>query len=123
MDREEYRQATTMWVWGIGMAIVAITALTLMGPVWQNITTTTTRQTLQYRASAETMLIDTMTKWQKLDTDALKWGTDPQNAKVVEGIRAQQAALLLQMRKEAKRLPQNQVPEEVKDFLLAHSDR
>lgn len=121
MEREDYGQATKLWMWGIGMVIIAITALTLMGPVWQNITTTTTRQTMQYRTSAETMLVDTMTKWQKLDTDALKWGTDPQNAKVVEGIRAQQAALLLQMRKEAKRLNRNQVPEEVRDFLLAHS--
>lgn len=121
MRREEYKEATTIWGWVVLLLVITGTIFTLMGPVWQNITTTTTRQTMQYRTSAETMLIDTMTKYQKLDTDALKWGTDPQNAKVVEGIRAQQAALLLQMRKEAKRLSRNQVPEEVRDFLLAHS--
>lgn len=118
---EEFKEPTKWWIWGIVMVIVAVTALTSMSRVWQNMETSRTRQTLQYRASAETMLIDTMVKYNKLDTDALKWGTDPQNAKVVEGIRTQQAALLLQMRKEAKRLSRNQVPEEVRDFLLAHS--
>lgn len=124
MFSQEKRGITGWWIFGIVMALITIAVFVLfaagLNPFVKNIETSTTRQTQQYRTSSETMLLNNMEAWQKIDVDAAKYERDPANAKVVQGLRSQQATLLLLLRKQADRVP-NSVPGEVKNFLSAHS--
>lgn len=111
----------------IAVAVGVIIALTLTGFWWfrwrvveQNMITEGDRQTEQYRASKETLLLDKLSQAISLDTKIATYERDPANDKIVAGMKAQQAVLVVQLHAEADRLKPNQVPPTVRDYLDKH---
>jgi hypothetical protein len=74
------------------------------------------RQTEQYRASAEARMLDRREGWHRLEVQKAQQ-TDP---RIVEGLEAQQAAIVLQIKADAGRLDPANVPPAVREFLVTH---
>lgn len=105
--------------WGIGISVflMTIVACWALLPIWKHVDTETTRQSEQYRASKETMLVDSMNEWTKLQVKANDFASEPQ---IVQDIHAQQNALLVRMHTESQRVGMSHVPPDVRTFLEQH---
>ncbi|MBI4023051.1 hypothetical protein HY375_02715 [Candidatus Berkelbacteria bacterium] len=106
-------------VWIVAVILVAGTAWFFGGfnRVLQRQETEVLRESEQYRASKESMLLQLLEQWHHINTKALELDPDPANAEIVAGLRAQQKVLVSQMRAESRRLDYDQVPRAVRDFL------
>lgn len=118
-DREVGQSFMWFWILGIIAVVIAVIVFTSMRPAIQHYETQTTRQSEQYRSSAETRLLDKLQSWRDLDSKINLYKNDPD---IVKGFRANQKALVRQMRTEAGRLQPNQVPQDVREFLDEHKD-
>jgi hypothetical protein len=104
-------------VWVIALFVI-LSLLTLGGyllrPIFYNLDTQAVRQSNQYVTTQQTQLRSWYTAWQRLDAE-IAAGRTPE----AQG-RAQQRAIVEQMRQAADTMTPDQVPTDVAAFLATH---
>ncbi|QQG50189.1 MAG: hypothetical protein HZB70_01200 [Candidatus Berkelbacteria bacterium] len=89
-------------------------------PTEINLETKAIRQSIQYQDTGITAMLENVKGYKRLETDILKYESDPANAKLVEGMRSQQRSLLDDIETTADRIGRDRVPDSVRSFLAAH---
>jgi len=121
---QEKKYVAGWFIWIVVLIALATVIFTVTGAgtalFQKNVDTAVTRASNQYKTSTEQNLLDGQNQWLALDTKAAEYARDPANKEIVVGLRAQQKALLVRMRSEARRVGYKNIPEDVRNFLDAH---
>lgn len=109
----------------IGVAILLVSAIGAIGywviyPAILDQQTEANRNSVQYVSTTQNVLRDSMEDYLELDVKIAELSQDPANQDIVDGMRAQQLAILSEMRGKADTLDPDQVPPEVAEFLANH---
>ena len=107
-----------MLVWGFiffGVLLGVITIIYLISPWWRSLDAKATEHGYVAVSSKKELLLKLNQDWMKLDSQRIEASrSDPELAKTYA---AQQAAIVDRIKIEAKTLPPEEVPPEVKGFL------
>lgn len=125
--RDEVREAVREAHWTfwkvLPYALVALAVfvaigfgLQALGIIGKDIEREVVQHSRQYIESKQVQLQALYTEYVRLQTKAVEAETSDQ-PKVAEALRAQQFALLSQMRREATNIPSGKVPEEIRSLL------
>jgi len=115
---------TLKWVLitAVALAILVILPTTLVlavQPAWMGFQRETMKQSHQYVEAKESMLLQWVTEYETLEVERLKY-EDADKTDIANGLRLQQETLLARIKTEAQRVPEDALPEAVKDFLGRH---
>lgn len=114
----------------VALIVIALIAAIAVGLSWglkaggiigKNIEREVTQHTQQYTEAKASLLQGLYNDWLGLDTEITELSRNPQNESVVAAKRAQQKALVEQMRSEADLIPESEVPRSVARFLAQRS--
>ena len=101
------------------LVIVPTTMVLAIQPAWMGFQRDTMKQSHQYVEAKESMLLQWVAEYDRLELEALKY-EDADKTQIVDGLRLQQESLLARIKTEAQRIPADALPPSVKDFLERH---
>ena len=109
----------------IGIAFLLLLALGTIGyytiyPYLLERQTEANRSSYQYVSTTQQLLQENMRDYLELDVKIQEYSKDSANQSIVDGMKAQQKAILNEMRAKAGTIKAEQVPAEVAQFLSVH---
>ncbi len=113
------------WLLLLVLGVLGAAVVVLVNPWFTNQETRNTRNTIQYRTTRLASLRQFKTSYDALTPQiaALEDQTGDaavQNQRELDGLRAQQRAMILQMRQECDLLPRGDVPDDIDQLLASH---
>ena len=105
----------------LGIFIILPASMVLgVTPAWMSFQRDTQKQSHQYVEGKETMLLQWVAEYDRVEVEALKY-EDAGKQKLADGLRLQQGSLLARIQTEAQRIPADALPPSVTTFLEKHS--
>lgn len=127
MDNNEEIRWSFNFTTAIGIAVLLVLAIGLIGywliyPAILQRQTDANRNSYQYVSTTQQVLREKMENYLELDVKIAEFSKDPANAQIVDGMRAQQKAIIKEMRAKADTIDADKVPPEIAEFLAKHGN-